>query len=116
MLPGGLGQESAAAALVSGKTQPRSAEKSANRRAKTYLHRNRNSWGWGGGGGNFRRYGCVGYPAVPFAQGPLEVVSANLARRIARDPAISAFVAHARTHGGSGGRAWAQHEYNTITA
>ena len=60
---------------------------------------------WGGGGGNFRRYGCVGYPAVPFAQGPLEVVSANLARRIARDPAISAFVAHARTHGGSGGRA-----------
>ena len=60
---------------------------------------------WGGGGGNFRRYGCVGYPAVPFAQGPLEVVSANLARRIARDPAISAFVGHARAHGGSGGRA-----------
>ena len=52
MLPGGLGQESAAAAIESGKTQPRSAEKSANRRAKTYLHRNRNSWGWGGGGGN----------------------------------------------------------------
>ena len=56
------------------------------------------------GGGNFRRYGCRGYPAVPFAQGPLEAVSVGLARKIAHDAAIRALVEHATQWGGGGGR------------
>lgn len=57
------------------------------------------------GGGNFFRYGCRGYPPVPFAQGPLEVLSSGLARRIARDTAIRRFVRHAVRHAKGGGRA-----------
>lgn len=56
------------------------------------------------GGGNFRRYGCRGFPAVPFAQGPLEALSMDLVRRIATSRAIARFVGHAARHGGGGGR------------
>ena len=56
------------------------------------------------GDANFHRYHCDGYPPVPFAQGPLEMITTALARRLARDPAISSFVEHAQAWGGGGGR------------
>ena len=41
---------------------------------------------------------------MPFAQGPLEVVSVDLARQIAHSRAISRFVERAWRQGGGGGR------------